>query len=145
ARLSLEDVPDGHFGVIVVDAFSSDSIPVHLITREAVQLYMRKLAPGGVLAVHISNRYLDLAPVLGNLSWDLGLSSLYGWNQQSMEHLAQGKSASNWVILAGTLSDLDALDDNPQWNSLVAEPGARVWTDDFSDVFSVFRWRSEAG
>ncbi|CAN5894031.1 hypothetical protein BH23ACT12_BH23ACT12_22330 [soil metagenome] len=145
ARLSLEDVPDGHYGVLVVDAFNSDSIPVHLITREAVQLYMQKLAPGGVLAVHISNRYLDLAPVVGNLAWDLGLTSLYGWDVQTLENLAQGKSASNWVVLAGSLSDLNALDDNLQWHSLVAEPGARVWTDDFSDVFSVFRWRSQAG
>lgn len=145
ARLSLEDVPDGHYGVLVVDAFNSDSIPVHLITREALELYMQKLAPGGVLAIHISNRYLDLAPVVGNLAWDLGLSSLYGWDVQTLENLAQGKSASNWVVLAGSLSDLNGLDDNLQWHSLVAEPGARVWTDDFSDVFSVFRWRSGSG
>ncbi|MEX0790158.1 MAG: fused MFS/spermidine synthase, partial [Actinomycetota bacterium] len=145
ARLSLNNVPDGHYGVLVVDAFNSDSIPVHLITREAIELYMQKLAPGGVLAVHISNRYLDLAPVLGNLAWDQRLSSLYGWDVQTLEKLAQGKSASNWVVLTGSLSNLDALDDNLQWHSLVAEPGARVWTDDFSDVFSVFRWRSGGG
>lgn len=145
ARLSLNDVPDGHFGVIVVDAFNSDSIPVHLITKEAVELYMRKLAPGGVVMVHISNRYLDLQPVLANLSWELGLSSRYGWNPQTIEHLARGKSASNWVVMAASLNNLDELDDNPMWTDLVAEPGARVWTDDFSDVFSVFRWRGRAG
>lgn len=145
ARLSLDDVPDGHFGVIVVDAFNSDSIPVHLITREAVELYMRKLAPGGVVMVHISNRYLDLQPVLANLSWELGLSSRYGWNPQTLEHLAQGKSASNWVVLTPSMNNLDELDDNPMWTDLVVEPGARVWTDDFSDVFSVFRWRGRSG
>jgi SAM-dependent methyltransferase len=145
ARLSLEEVPDEHFGVIVVDAFNSDSIPVHLLTMEAVELYMRKLAPGGVVMVHISNRYLDLQPVLANLSWELGLSSRYGWNPQTLEFLAQGKSASNWVVLTRSMNNLDELDDNPMWTDLVAEPGARVWTDDFSDVFSVFRWRGRSG
>lgn len=144
ARLSLEDVPDGQFGVLVVDAFNSDSIPVHLITREAIQLYMRKLTPDGILVVHISNRYLDLRPVLGNLAWDLGLSTLYGANPNTLENLAQGKSASHWVVMTRTLSDLGDLRDNPMWVDLVAEPGARVWTDDFSDVFSVFRWRTGA-
>ncbi len=145
ARLSLNDVPDGHFGVIVVDAFNSDSIPVHLITKEAVELYMSKLASGGVVMVHISNRYLDLQPVLANLSWELGLSSRYGWNPQTLEFLAQGKSASNWVVLTPSMNNLDELDDNPMWTDLVAEPGARIWTDDFSDVFSVFRWRGRSG
>jgi hypothetical protein len=144
ARLSLQDVPDGHFGVLVVDAFNSDSIPVHLITREAIQLYMNKLTPDGILVVHISNRYLDLRPVLGNLAWDLGLSALYGSNPNTLEHLAQGKSASHWVALTRTLGDLGDLGTDPMWEDLVAEPGARVWTDDFSDVFSVFRWRTGA-
>ncbi len=143
ARLSLNDVPDGQFGVLVVDAFNSDSIPVHLLTREAIQLYMSKLAPGGVVVVHISNRYLDLRPVLGNLSRDLRLSSLYRHNPQTLEQLVQGKSASDWVVLAPTFADLGDLAFDSRWINLVAEPGARVWTDDFSDVFSVFRWRSQ--
>ena len=64
ARLSLEKEPDEHFDVLAVDAFSSDSIPVHLLTREAMAVYFRHLNPDGILAVHISNRYLDLQPVL---------------------------------------------------------------------------------
>lgn len=141
ARLSLNHASDGRFGVLVVDAFTSDAIPVHLLTREAIELYMSKLAPGGVVMVHISNRYLDLSPVLANLAWDLGLSSLYGANRQTLEQLAQGKSASEWVILARRPADLGNLAQDRQWSGLVAEPGSRVWTDDFSDVFSVFRWR----
>ncbi|HEU5100772.1 MAG TPA: fused MFS/spermidine synthase, partial [Roseiflexaceae bacterium] len=76
ARLSLASAPDGGYDLIVLDAYSSDSIPMHLITREALALYLRKLAPGGVLAFHISNLYLDLKPALGNLAADAGLASL---------------------------------------------------------------------
>ena len=72
-RLTLSRVPDAHFGAIVLDAYSSDAIPVHLLTREALSLYLRKLAPGGVLVFHLSSRHLDLAPVLGGLAAGAGL------------------------------------------------------------------------
>ena len=68
ARLKLGDAPDGRYRLIVLDAFSGDSIPMHLLTREAVRLYLRKLAPGGIIAFHITNQHLDLASVLGNLA-----------------------------------------------------------------------------
>ncbi len=145
ARLSLTEVPDAHYGVLVVDAFNSDSIPVHLITREAMQLYLDKLAPGGLIAIHISNRYLDLRPVLGNLAEDLGLWSLYGAHPMTLEQLTEGKSFSNWVVLGRNLADLGSLAEDTRWTPLEAEPGASVWTDDFSDVFSVFRWRTGSG
>ena len=144
ARLSLEDVPDGSYGVLVVDAFNSDAIPVHLLTREAIDLYVQKLAPGGVVAIHISNRYLDLTQVLADLARDRGLESLYGSSGQTLERLTKGKSASDWVVLARAQEDLGSLAGDPQWTSLVSQPGSRVWTDDFSDVFSVFRWRPYA-
>jgi hypothetical protein len=73
ARIALQDAPDHHYVLMIVDAFTLDAIPTHLLTREALSLYSRKLAPGGVLAIHISNRYLDLAPVIGNLARDAGL------------------------------------------------------------------------
>jgi hypothetical protein len=73
ARLTLADVPDGRYDALVIDAFSSDSIPVHLLTREALALYRRKLTPDGVVLFHISNRYLDLAPVLAALADDSGM------------------------------------------------------------------------
>ncbi len=72
-RRSLERVPDGEFGLLVLDAFSSDAIPTHLITREAVELYRHKVAPDGLIAFHISNRYLDLRPVLAGIAHELGL------------------------------------------------------------------------
>ena len=78
ARLSLQEARDGTYGLIVADAFSSDAIPTHLITREALALYFRKLTENGTLAFHISNRYLNLRPVLGNLARDAGLTCLVG-------------------------------------------------------------------
>ena len=78
ARLSLQDARDGTYGLIVADAFSSDAIPTHLITREALALYFRKLTETGTLAFHVSNRYLDLKPVLGNLAREAGLACLVG-------------------------------------------------------------------
>src|SRR5262249_22100380 len=77
ARLKMEEHgKDGEYGVIVVDAFSSDAIPVHLLTREAVALYVRRLAPDGIIALHISNRYLDLKPVAARIAQELGLAGL---------------------------------------------------------------------
>lgn len=142
ARLSLNDVPDGSFGVLVVDAFTSDAIPVHLLTREAVELYLEKTAPGGAVAFHISNRYLDLRPVLANIAWDLQLSSLHGVTGHTLEMLTLGKTSSDWVVLTRAQDDLGSLPHDPRWSEMVAEPGRRVWTDDFSDVFSVFSWRT---
>src|SRR5262249_58801214 len=72
ARLTLADAPPRHYGLIVIDAFSSDAIPQHLLTREALRLYLSKLAPDGLLAFHISNRYMDLQPILGDLAGDAG-------------------------------------------------------------------------
>ena len=76
ARLSLAKAPDHQYDLIVLDAFSSDAIPVHLITREALKLYLSKLADHGILAFHISNRYLNLKPVLGDLARDANLACL---------------------------------------------------------------------
>jgi spermidine synthase len=142
ARLSLADAPDQHYNLIVLDAYSSDSIPVHLITREALGLYRAKLAPGGVLAFHISNIYLDLKPVLANLAADAGLSALERDDlAPSASDLARGKSASQWALMARSANDFGALASDPRWHQLAPQPGRAVWTDDFSSLLTVFRWR----
>lgn len=107
ARLRLQDAPDGKYRAIVVDAFSSDAIPVHLITKEAIALYMRKLEPGGVAAIHISNRHLGLAPVLGNIARELGLAALQ--NRDPVEDGYPAKSTSDWVAIARQPQDLQPL------------------------------------
>src|SRR6185369_5450163 len=116
ARLSLTTQPDGAFDVLVLDAYSSDAIPVHLVTREALALYLRKLAPGGVLAFHISNLHLDLEPVFANLAHDSGLACLTRDDTDvSAELRALGKAPSIWLVMARRAEELAPLARNPRW------------------------------
>ena len=88
--------------MIILDAFSSDAIPIHLVTREAMSLYLSKLKPDGILVFHISNRYLDLKPVLGNLARDAGLVALSNLDRElSDEDRKNKKMLSAWVVMAG--------------------------------------------
>ncbi len=103
ARLSLAEAPDGEYGMIVGDAFSSDAIPVHLLTREAFDMYLDKLNENGVMAMHISNRHLDLEPVLGNLAQDAGLVCRSQYDEDTGQ---PGKFVSHWVMLAREEEDL---------------------------------------
>ena len=141
ARLTLERAPQHYFGILVIDAFSSDSIPLHLLTREALRLYKEKLAEGGILAFNISNRYLDLEPVLGDLARD---GSLLCWTQRDLditeEEKKAGKAASQWVLMARRQADLGRLGQDRRWQEVRDRRGARLWTDDFSNIFSVFKW-----
>jgi hypothetical protein len=142
ARLRLRDAPAGHFGLIVLDAFSSDAIPLHLLTREALDLYLSKLADGGLLAFHISNRYVDLEPVLADLAGSAKLTSRH-WDDWSIspEEAANGKEASHWVVMARRVSDLGVLGKESQWLPLEGRSPPQIWTDDFSNLLSVFKWR----
>ncbi|MBL8113819.1 MAG: fused MFS/spermidine synthase, partial [Acidobacteria bacterium] len=136
ARLSLEREAPQAYDLIAVDAFSSDSIPVHLLTREAFAQYRRHLAPGGVVAVHISNRYLDLEPVL------LAEAREGGWQVREVTNDAVpegGAFSSDWVLMVrdGELLLHATL-------SKVALPldGKRSippWTDDFSNLYTILR------
>src|SRR5262249_31190199 len=137
ARLQLEKVADASYQLLIVDAFSSDSIPIHLITREAIELYFNKLTPDGVLAIHISNRYLDLEPVLGNFAVDLGLVGLY---QYDSDDSPPGKSKSVWAVLAREEKYLGSLATDDRWRHIRANPQVGVWTDDFSNLLQVFLW-----
>ncbi len=141
ARVSLGKAPDRHYGLIVLDAFSSDAIPIHLLTREAIALYLAKLADGGILAFHISNRSLNLQPVLANLARDMGLVFLVQDDLKISEvEVNSGKEASTWVVMARKPSDLSRLAQDPRWKPLAVWPVAAVWTDDFSNILSVFNW-----
>jgi hypothetical protein len=137
-RLTLGRVPDAHFGAIVLDAYSSDAIPVHLLTREALSLYLRKLAPGGVLVFHLSSRHLDLAPVLGGLAAGAGLEGRVRTDAVAPE--AGAATPSRWAVLARHAADLGALPDDPRWERLPAPGAAGLWTDDYASIFAVFRW-----
>lgn len=139
ARLRLAKAPNGKYGLIVLDAFSSDSIPVHLLTREAAQMYLSKLTPDGILAYHVSNRYLDLEGVLAALSRDLGLLAYVDEDAPSITEKEEGKAASVWVILARKNDDLGPLEKSPLWTPLEAENTDKAWTDDYSNVLSVMK------
>jgi hypothetical protein len=144
ARLTLEEAPDRHYGLIVLDAFSSDAIPLHLLTREALRLYHAKLADDGILAFHISNRYLDLEPVLGKLAQDTGLVC---WAQANLvlspAEKAAGKEPSWWVVMARSRPSLEKLIRTRRWLEVKPRPDVSVWTDDFSNLFSVFKWKAD--
>jgi SAM-dependent methyltransferase len=143
ARLSLRSAPESFYDMIILDAFSSDAIPIHLVTREAIGLYLAKLKPGGILVFHTSNRYLDLNPVLGNLARDAGFISLSGSGLKlSDEDLKKKKSPSTWVVMARNLADLRDLARDQRWHLLPVRPGDTLWTDDFSNIWSVFNWSS---
>jgi spermidine synthase len=137
ARLKMESAPDRSYDMIILDAFTSDAIPVHLLTKEAMQLYLRKLAPGGLLVAHISNRYLALEPVLGNLADALSLVAV---KQFDYANGMPYKSGSDLVVMARAREHLGPLAADPRWTSLERSHAVGVWSDDFSNVLGIVRW-----
>jgi hypothetical protein len=131
ARLSLEQERDKRFDLLAVDAFSGDSIPVHLLTREALELYFARLKPDGVLAVHISNKYLDLEPVLAE-----GLRTL-DKRAVVVESKSDGKDVTygaTWVVASSDPRQLP-----PQGRRIRGEAGFPCWTDDYCDLFRALK------
>jgi len=142
ARLSLAKAPNRHYDIFVLDAFSSDVIPVHLLTRQALELYLRKTANNGLLLIHISNRYMDLAPVLDRLANELNLTALIQNDfNLSAKLSAEGKSASRWILLARDRRVVHRFAQEPSWHALDGRLGGDLWTDEFSDVLKVLYWR----
>ena len=141
-RLSLSRHPDA-FGLLVIDAFGSDAIPLHLLTREALQVYTAHLADDGIVAFHISNNYVDREPVLANLAQD-ARPPMVCWIQKDLDvsetERRQGKSPSVWVLLARSASALSPLQQSGRWRPAQARPELGVWTDDFSNLLAVLRF-----
>ena len=136
ARLSLEREPAQHFDVLVVDAFISDSIPIHLLTRQAFALYWHHLKPGGVLAVHVSNRFVDLAPIVAQAAAASGRTARIVRVDESDWKL--GVAGSAWVLVTSR----DELFRRPVlWiaQPIAIAPSLRPWTDDYSSIWSVLR------
>ena len=138
ARLQLQNAPDQHYGLIVLDAFNSDAIPVHLMTQEAITLYTSKLAIGGMVAFHISNRSLRLETVLADLA-KRNKAMILGFADDEHDPVS-GKDPSEWVVMAQHSPAFDALAQNPRWRWLEGQSESHAWTDDFSNILSVFRW-----
>lgn len=144
ARIRLDAVkrerPGERYDLIVVDAFTSDAIPVHLLTREALQLYLEMLAPDGLLALHLSNRYLRLEPVVANLAEEAKLGGRLVQHDDAPE--PEGATRSTWALLARTPEALGDLARDERWTAatLDVDPRVGTWTDDFYNLLAVFKW-----
>jgi spermidine synthase len=144
ARLRLEAVrrerPAERYDLILVDAFSSDAIPVHLLTREAIRLYLDALAPDGIIGLHISNRYLRLEPVVAGLAADAGLVGMVIDDPFAAE--VEGGIESTLAVVARSPDAFGGLAADVHWTASPLEVDRRVgvWTDDFHSLLSVFKW-----
>jgi spermidine synthase len=135
-RKSLEKRAGARYGLIVIDAFNSDAVPVHLITREALQLYQRRLGPNGLTLFNISSRYVDLEPVLGNLGRSLGLACRARTFKVTSAESDRRWDSSRWAVMARDPRRLDRLG----WRPCARDSGSPTWTDDFSNVLGALRW-----
>lgn len=143
ARFTLDDhAADNSLDVLFLDAFSGDAIPVHLLTREAMQRYAAKMRPGGIIAIQISNRYLDFKPVVSNLAEHIGWTAVAktDWGTLTREQIHEGKQASSWVLLARKPQDFGSLPAEQGWKPLPQYPPKFLWTDDFSNIVGIFDW-----
>jgi spermidine synthase len=132
--------PAGAFDLVVLDAFSSDAIPVHLLTREALAIDRKALAPGGLVVVNITNRYLDLVPVVARLADDAGMACRVRVDVRSRaDQERTGVMGSIWAVLAPNEADLGPLGRDPLWFAPAARPGERVWTDDHVSLIRFIR------
>ena len=133
ARLTIQEVADGSQDIIIVDAFTSDAIPAHLITREAMQIYQSKLAPGGVIFFHTSNRLLDVSSVVHTTALAEGLTPRFV-KTRAFEGPHSEFATPSVGLLVGEESRIRSITDTPEWSELV--PSARVepWTDDYSSI-----------
>ena len=137
ARLSLEREAGNHFNVLAVDAFSGDSIPMHLITQEAVRGFMGHVASDGILAYHVSNRFLDLPPVLAEIAARETLVGVVVEDPAQKDNTLH--SSSTWVLLARNADALEGIGE--AGTALTRTAGAPLWTDDFNNLLSVVKWK----
>ena len=110
---------------------------MHLLTREAVELYLSKLRPDGLVAFHVTNRYLDLEPVVAGVARSLGLVGLTQEHRASAREERAGVRSSHWIVVARTRRALGPLARDPRWRPLESRPGLPVWTDQFSNILDV--------
>jgi len=136
ARLSLEQEPPQAFDVLAVDAFSSDSIPVHLLTRQAFELYFRHLKSGGVLAVHVSNQYLNLVPVVAGAANSLNKEAVIVNNEPDGP---QGVYRATWILVGNRENFLGRLQIEKAGRLLTASNPRVLWTDDYSSLLRILK------
>lgn len=139
ARRSLEEGPARKFDLLVLDAFNSDFVPTHLLTREAMKVYCDRLAEHGLLAIHLPGRCFDLAPLLGRLAADRDIDLVAMASSDKGMDSALDRFGSTWVVMARRPDDLASLAGNAAWKPLTND-GGRVWTDDHANVVGALAW-----
>jgi spermidine synthase len=138
ARLSMAGEPPQAYDVLVIDAFSSDAIPVHLLTAQAMELYRRHLKPDGIIAFHVSNKFLNLIPVVEQEAEHAGLESAF---IASYDEDEIGVYSADWVLVTANDSFLSRKEVADAIGESSAVPGLRLWTDDYNSVLPVLKWR----
>jgi hypothetical protein len=142
ARLTFAREPDGIYDLIIVDAYSSDAIPIHLATEEAMEIYKDKLAPQGAVVMHVSNRHLELSSVVVGIA---DANDLKSWvYNQSTDRDSEYIFSTSVVVSAREEADVGKLASSEQWALTGANANQRVWTDDYSNVFGAV-WRRVNG
>ena len=155
ARLQLAQQPAGRFDIIVIDAFSSDAIPLHLLTREAIGIYARAMKPDGILLIHISNRFFGLEPVLAEEARARGWTAAIRMDPGAMGDEYGDLTGSNWVALTATPQRMQQLtgglrprkdsQDLDTWVPLESQPNFERWTDDYASTLPVLIWKNIIG
>jgi spermidine synthase len=140
ARVSMAQEPAQGYDVLVIDAFSSDAIPVHLITSQAIDLYRRHLQPGGIIAFHVSNHFLDLAPVVEELARHAGMQTAFVINEGDDD---VGEYGSDWVLVTSDQEFLARKEVADAADAITPGPNLRLWTDDYSSVLPILRWKEK--
>jgi hypothetical protein len=139
-RLELQRRPDRTFDMVMLDAFSSDAIPTHLASKEALRMYLTKITRDGILLFHVSNRYLNVEKLVTQLVLDAGLVAFQRIDTAG-KFAKEGKTNTNHIIVARRVEDLAALPQLDGWKRLTQTPGIHVWTDDYSSMLDLVRWR----
>ncbi|MBK6412806.1 fused MFS/spermidine synthase [Sphingopyxis sp.] len=155
ARLKIAEQPAARFDVLVIDAFSSDAIPLHLLTKEAIGIYQRALKPDGILLIHISNRFFGLEPVLAEEARARGWRAAIRLDPGPVEDGIGDLTASNWVALTttpqrmrqltGGLRPREKAGEDGAWVPLNARAGFERWTDDYASTLPVLMWSNLIG
>jgi SAM-dependent methyltransferase len=138
-RLQLARAPDSYFDLVMLDAFSSDSVPAHLLSKEAIQLYISKLTPDGILLFNVSNRYLNVKDLVAAAVSDSGLVGFFR-SDEAGELRSEGKTSSDQIAAARTPAELRHLVNLDNWSPVMRPSGFRAWTDDYSNVLSLMKW-----
>jgi len=139
-RLLLDRSANGQYDLLILDAFSSDAIPVHIVTLEAIEMYFDKLTERGVIAIHTSNRFIDLAPVIARLADERGYAGLIqDYEPDEGAHLRSAYD-SQWIVIARDDADIAFVARDDRWSPLASAGFGDLWTDDYSNLFRAVMW-----